>query len=388
MMAEVTPAAITYTPVGQAQTVLRFHTVVSETHQAVSEITKFPVQSGFEISNNVIRKNRMLTIEGIITNTQLASSRTLYNYSETDNSKAVFEALESLVNTGTPCEVVTNLGRYNPVVFNKFSTKQAAGLVDSMHFSITGEELQIATNLNRAGPRVLSFVALSEEDTVTRALALKEAGFNVCNDATITEANVTLGEDFVIDGFNDLGQPTKTSYIQTGIDPTTGRYNYEVHTSVVEVYVPEAEAVLPEGGDIDSVPTSGGFSQVGDCLVDTGLAVLEEAATDLVDTAMGELAKTGYGALYDTVNLSDNDYGQELIHSGVGCMVRGIKDAIPENPFLPDGGLPNTTQIIQGAKEYGASLFNGDLEPVTDNEKEIDSLAKERPATTITQVQC
>ena len=390
-MAKVTPAAITYTPVGQAQTVLRFHTVVSEAHQAVSEITKFPVQSGYEISNNVIRKNRILTIEGIITNLQMASSSTFYNYSETDNAKAVFEALESLVNTGTPCEVVTNLGRYNPVVFTKFSTKQSAGLVDSMHFSISGEELQIASNISTSGPKVLSFVPLSPTLQKLRTEALEEAGFGVCNDATISEAGVELGSDFVIDGVNELGMPTKTTYICNGIDPVTGSYSYEVHVSDVDMYVPEEEKVLPTGGDIDDADAEGGFAQVSSCLVDSGASILEEAATELIDTAMGELEKAANGLLYDTMNLVDNEYGQSMIQSGVGCFVRGLTGETSDFPFMPGEVLPTTSQILEGAKKQGAKLFGKEDEiPVTENEKEIaEEIEKATPPkTTITQVQC
>ena len=389
-MAKITPAAITYTPVGQAQTVLRFHAVVSEAHQAVSEVTKFPVQSGYEISNNVIRKNRILTIEGIITNLQMAGAKYTYNYSETDNAKAVFEAMESLVNTGTPCEVVTNLGRYNPVVFTKFSTKQAAGLVDSMHFTISGEELQIATNINSSGPKVLPFVPLSPELLELRKDALEEAGFDLCNDATITEANIDLGSDFIIDGVNDLGLPNKTTYIANGIDSVTGSYNYSVHVSDVAMYVPEADKVLPTGGDFSDVSSSGGFSQVSSCLTDSGAEIIEEASEDFINTAMGDLVNSGYGALYDTILLSGDDYGQSMIHSGVGCFVRGLSEEISDFPYQPGEALPSTSQILEGARKYGANLFGRSTIPVTENEKEIAKKIEETtlPKTTITQVQC
>lgn len=390
-MAKVTPAAITYTPVGQAKTVLKFHTVVSEAHQAVSEITKFPVQSGYEISNNVIRKNRILTIEGVISNLQMASSKTYYKYSETDNAKAVFEALESLVSDGTPCEVVTNLGRYNPVVFTSFNTKQAAGLVDSMHFTISGEELQIASNLNTSGAKSLPFQELTGAEYDLRVEALKEAKFEVCGDATISEASFELGSDFVLDGVNDLGLPTKTSYISNGLDPVTGGYSYSVHTSDVDMYIPEADKVLPTGGDLDDISSSGGFAQVSSCMVDSGVEIVEEAAVDYIDTAMGQLVESARGALYDTMTLSGDSVGQALIHAGVGCMARGLNDVVSEAWFLPGEGLPSAEDIVDGAVSYGASLFSNDGEiPTTDNEKIVAEIAeKAAPATTtITQVQC
>jgi len=216
-MATLGPAMISYTLEGDevAQTI-SFHEVISEAHVSSSEITKYPVQNGFQVSNHVIRKNRVVTIEGIITNTQLAGSSTFRNYSETNNSATVFEALEALVNTGTTCEVVTNLGIYTPVLFNKFTTKQAAGTMDSMRFIISGEELILANSVNGTAPRTLSFAALSPAASVARIIELEKVGIEVCDCSIISEANLVNGESFVLDGVDEFGLPTKTTYVSNG----------------------------------------------------------------------------------------------------------------------------------------------------------------------------
>jgi len=250
--------------------------------------------------------------------------------------------------------------------------------------------LQIATNINSSGPKVLPFVPLSPELLELRKDALEEAGFDLCNDATITEANIDLGSDFIIDGVNDLGLPNKTTYIANGIDSVTGSYNYSVHVSDVAMYVPEADKVLPTGGDFSDVSSSGGFSQVSSCLTDSGAEIIEEASEDFINTAMGDLVNSGYGALYDTILLSGDDYGQSMIHSGVGCFVRGLSEEISDFPYQPGEALPSTSQILEGAKKYGANLFGRSTIPVTENEKEIAKKIEETtlPKTTITQVQC
>ncbi len=51
---------------------LRFHSVITESHQATAEVTKFPVQTGAEVSNHVIRKNRNVSIEGVVSRTTMA----------------------------------------------------------------------------------------------------------------------------------------------------------------------------------------------------------------------------------------------------------------------------------------------------------------------------
>ena len=140
---------------------LAFHANIGETHSAQSEITKFPTQAGFEISNHAIRKNRVIEVEAIITNTLLnaVGSRQL-NYG-LNNSTIVFEAIESLVNSGTVCSVSTNLGIYWPVVFTKFKTKQELGMVDSMKFTLVGEEILVDETISETSPKQLTFTRVT-----------------------------------------------------------------------------------------------------------------------------------------------------------------------------------------------------------------------------------
>jgi len=157
---------------------LSFHAVIGETHNAESEITKFPTQAGFEISNHGIRKNRVIEIDAIITNTLLnaVGSRQL-NYG-LDNSSIVFAAIEALVNSSTVCSVSTNLGTYWPVVFTKFKTKQELGMVDSMKFTLIGEEILVQDAINKTAPIELAFAPISGSDCDALSSEKSRDGYN------------------------------------------------------------------------------------------------------------------------------------------------------------------------------------------------------------------
>lgn len=356
-MATVTPAMINYTTNLGELVELKFHAVISESHQVSAKLTKFPVQSGYDVTNNAIRQNRIVTIAGVITNTVLEGTKNDYRYS-TNNSKTMFEALEELVMAKVQCEVITNLGIYNPVVFTKFTTKQAKGSVDSLNFTITGEEVQVAGAINGTAPKLLSFTALATQEAAEVAALLESVGIDVCDCYTISESPLELGSDFVLEGVNDAGLPVQTTYLATALDPTSGGWGYEIHTSDTLMYSPQdsAEAEIGDGGDFLS-KTISGFSDVGDCLVNEGEAVAEEAALDLIDTSMGELKKSIYGAVYDTVALTENDYGQTMIHAGIGCFAHGITGASERFPYIPGEGLPDSQTVLDAATEYGTSLY-------------------------------
>lgn len=367
----VTPAMISYTPYKQGLQLIKFHSVVSEDHTASAQITKFPVQTGFQISNSAIRQNRGISITGIISNHLIAGSSTAFEYS-TNNSKTVFEALESLVQSAIPCEVLTNLGIYNPVIFTKFTTKQSAGMIDSMTFTITGEEVMVATQVVGTVPKVLSFKILTGAEADARAGVLRKSGSVLCDCNELSEAKMELGESFILESKNEFGQDVKTTYINKGKDPTTGDFAYEVHTSDTDVYSLAERAKIE--AETSGITTDSGFSAVGACLVQEAGGVLEEAATDLIDTAMGELKKSIYGAVYDTMHMTENEYGQHLILGGIGCMVRGITKVVEDTPYWPGEALPTTPDILEGAKKFGNKLFG--------NEEEEPKLE------TITQIQC
>lgn len=387
-MAKVTPAHIIYAPEGREKQVIDFHAVTVEDHQASAQITKYPVQTGYHVSNHSIRQNRVVTIEAVISNLRLAnlittsgevtgldggivegtgiitqsSGDTEYG---ADSQREVFAALEALVNSGTECQVVTNLDIYEPVVFTKFKTKQVQGMVDSMKFTITGEEIIKIDAQNTAAPTPLTFEVVVGPEREVQVNEMKALGYQVglCDEVSV--ATHRVGEDFVIDGVDTAGQAVKTTYIYIGRDPVSGDPMYEIHVSESAVQVSSNEAVDPKNNPCQKVGDGllGGISQVADCLVEEGTDILVEALEDEIDTAMGKLKQSLYGVFYDITKGSD--IGSSMLKAGVGCVVRTITGGGNEDvPYRPGESLPTTDDIITGASD-GLGITEPDPELIT-----------------------
>ncbi len=354
-MAQVTPASIAYTPTKGPEEVIDFHAVIFEEHLTEAEITAYPVQEGFHVSNHSIRKNRTISISGLISNILLEGSKSGsidYGSKATSTVKAVFDAL---INTGVECRVVTNLGYYSPVVFKRFKTKQKEGLVDSMSFTVTGEEIIKVDVDNNAAATELSFTEVPSlnRDTIVAELATAEIHVKDCDQ--LLQSSFTVGEDFVINSTNSAGEPVATTYEFIGLDPSTGQPRYEIHVSESCVAVYEDTVANTAKSDVCAEEgfessLTGGVEQIAACLIneviDTGIELVE----DTIATALGSLKKSLRGFIYDTTTMS-NEYGQAMFAAGVGCIIRGSIGTPSDTTYVPGESLPTTDQIMTGLGE-------------------------------------
>lgn len=391
-MAKATPAHIIYTPDGGDEQVINFHAVIGEDHQASAQVTKYPVQTGYQISNHSIRQNRLVTLEGIFSNTILNNGGFVYEAGVNgtqfndereqipnddqygaDTNKAVFQVLEALVNSGQEVKVVTNLGVYEPVVFTRFKTKQEAGMVDSMRFTLIGEEIIKVNEDGSTAPAELTFKVIEGAEREAVVSELDELGYTVGSCDEISTTSYRVGDDFVITGVDSAGQPVETTYVYAGLDPATGEPIYEVHVSESAVAVESGNATEAKNDPCaeESFEDSllGGISQVAHCLVGEVTDILVDELEDVIDTAMGDLTQSLYGAFYDMTQGSE--LGSSLLKAGIGCVVRtATGGGDPDIPYQPGESLPTTDDIMTGASN-GLGL--------TEPEPEI---------VTLTQIQC
>ena len=361
-MAKATPARITYFIGGDEQDI-RFHEVMVEGHQATSEITKFPVQKGFQVSNHAIRKNRVVTIEAIITNTVLVGAENAYEYSLTDNSKTIFNALRDLVNLRIKCTVLTNLGEYTPVLFNSFKTKQVAGMVDSMKVILVGEELQVSNAVNGAAPTPISFTVITDPARSAKVGSLESIGVSVAEDAVVSEGSASIGGDFTIRSTNDLNQTFTTTYLCKGYDPTTGTYSYDVHTTDIDKYTTPEALVESTGGIKEPLSQKAGAQGLTGCAIEEESSVEEIVVEEVHHTAAGDLKQSSKGAFYSTMTVNNSDVGQELIGLSAGCAVISSTSPSPEIPYEPGETIPSATEVISGAKNVGTNISNDNKTP-------------------------
>lgn len=368
-MAKLEKAQIKYM-VGEGdgvESTLRFHSVISEEHEVTTEITKFPVQSGFNISNHAIKKNRKISITGVITNHLIIGAEEFHEYGG-NNSRVMFSVLKDLVRGAVPCEVDTNYGSYSPVIFNRFKTKLQAGKTDIMEFTITGEEVQLGTTINGNAPTLLVFTPLTSTEREAEVQKLSDAGIEVSDDAVITVAQVDFNESFQVETTATNGDTILVTYDKVSYDDTTKTYQHEVCTSDTDLVKEERESglnwfsIIKEDYGVD---LQAGAMTASACLSDGAVGLATSFAEETVDTSLGKLKKTIYGAAYGILGVNgDKSYGQVLLALGVDCLVAGATgttntevnaDSFNDNP------MPTWESALEGASSKGNALATDTL---------------------------
>ena len=358
-MATITPASVIYTPLGGNRQVLNFDAVLAEDHMSKATITKFPVQEGFHVTNHSIRDNRVVSIRGSISNVKfnIPDQEPKTNYG-TNATAYVKSEMEALIQSGLECRVTTNLGDYNPVVFSSFKTTQKDGFIDSMEFTLVGEEIIKANAVSFSVPTPIIFTESTGPAREVLVEELAEVDIFVSDCDKISTGSYEKGQDFILYDVNAAGESVTTTYEYVGLDPSTGSEMYEVHVSesAVATHNPPSarkakEDPCAEKGFEDSL--LGGISQVADCLLneatDIGLGIVE----DTIDTAMGSLVKSSRGLLYDAVEFAggQNSAGGMLTSADISCIVRGATGNTDVGTFNPGESLPTTAQIMEGASQ-------------------------------------
>jgi len=371
-MAKPNKASISYSTGKNEETgesitnTLRFHTVIAEQHQTTAEVTKFPVASQKYVSNHSIRKNRKVTITGMVSNHVIVGQGEMHEYGQA-NAQIIFAEFKRLIQEGVPCVVNTNLGIYDPVIFTNFQTKQEAGMTDAMKFVMTGEEIILGTTINSTTPAVLVFTPLSEEAKQARIDELLAAGIHVSTSAELSEAVFDPNKSFVLQTRADNGNTIDVTYERTGYDPTTKLYSHAIHTSDTKTVngastddswslIGSIQSALP------NVNLPGGAEIMCACAVEGAVGLATRYVEGAVDTALGSLKQSVYGAVYKVKGVNgDRTFGQELIGLGLDCFVVGAVGAtsgsISTESF--DTSLPTADDVLNGAAAKGNETLTG-----------------------------
>lgn len=149
----------------------KFDAMVSESHDAESTITKFPVSSGFLVSDHVIKHNRILKLEAAAVNMQnsamwsasvqglsVATGAIFDNpiipilggaagavasaFETTDRIQSTYDLFNSFRVDGTRLYVSTILGPYLNCVVTSIKTKHDKTTAEMLYVEVTLEELQ------------------------------------------------------------------------------------------------------------------------------------------------------------------------------------------------------------------------------------------------------
>lgn len=144
---------------------LIFESVVTEEHDVDNVITEFPVETGFIVSDHVIRKPRTLKMEVMSTNMVFRERRESSNSDAINKVKADFDTVVALVQQGIVVQVTTILGVYLDCVITKFNTKQDVHTASVMMGTLIIKELNVVgiENAEASKQALLDMAGTTEE---------------------------------------------------------------------------------------------------------------------------------------------------------------------------------------------------------------------------------
>tara|TARA_R110002096_G_scaffold279809_3_gene474026 strand:- start:13 stop:969 length:957 start_codon:yes stop_codon:yes gene_type:complete len=301
--------------------------------------------------------NRVVTISGVMTNSQIVGGETFNTFGDSKNVvRLMFSVLKDLVRGAVPCEVITNYGNYSPVIFTKFRTKLVAGKTDIMEFTMSGEEVQLATTINGSKPTLLVFKAIDPSKVAARVSELSATGIfagrkvldsvvgaesltddatleSVVGATTISEATVDLNEDFQIETLSESGETSISTYQKISDGFTDGSTSFLTSLGIPPLYA----GVVTE--------------------------LVKGKIEERVDTEVGKLKQDVYGFVYGITGVNgDSSFGQELLSVGVDTFVVGAMEVANDAIYSPEGvSLPSSEDILTGATNLGSSLVSGSI---------------------------
>lgn len=136
---------------------------LSEGHKYTAQLTKYPVESGSQIADNVSKDPIVVTIEGVVSDTPLGTAlqkrqsaqATPDNTLEFLPSNEALAILEKVYDDEEPVTVETSLKRYENMVLTDLDIPVDGETGDALHFTATFEQVTIRAN-QRTTVRVAS----------------------------------------------------------------------------------------------------------------------------------------------------------------------------------------------------------------------------------------
>ncbi len=235
-----------------------------------------------------------------------------------------------------------------------------------MEFTIRGEEAIVGTTVNGNKPTLLVFTPLPPNKRKARVTELSAAGIEVSDNDTLSEAECDMNGSFQIESVDSVGTKSITTYEKIHTDPTSSLTTHRVHTTATEVAKAEKDKYLNWNQIIEEekkalalpdIDLSAGLETASACIKDKAIGLGKELASDEIETAIGDLKKSVYGAAYGVFGVNGNQsLGQVVLSLGVDCVVAGAigtanSSLSPES--FQENDIPTATQVISGAAELG-----------------------------------
>lgn len=125
--------------------------LLSDNHTFAAEVTKFPVESGGTITDNIRNEPLVVVMDCLVSNTplgQLVALRDKVN----EPADAAYDMLLKVRADRLPVTIRTSLRTYENMALQNLSIPRASGRGDELRFTATFQEIEIV--VNKRGTRV------------------------------------------------------------------------------------------------------------------------------------------------------------------------------------------------------------------------------------------
>ncbi len=143
------PVQVTISDQDSMQLLLTLDASLNETHAQDAEATDHPVEQGANITDHIRPKPRMVTIEGMMTNTPLLTAR-LANGSffpdQPGAAEAAHQFFDQRLNAGQLHIIRTKLDTYENMMLVSKNEPRNAQIGDSLQFTLIFKQIRIVQN--------------------------------------------------------------------------------------------------------------------------------------------------------------------------------------------------------------------------------------------------
>jgi hypothetical protein len=240
-----------------------------------------------------------------------------------------------------------------------------------MRFTISGEELQLSTSRTTDAPVTSVFTPVSEAFKPALVQQLEEYGIVTADGDRYSQALIPEASSIRLETNNTLGKVITTTYLALPTNTITQKVPYLASFGIEDTFhfdVPEFDLYSLA----DALPNAleGALSGVASCLGEGAGSIIKDLTDEFVDTAIGVVRKTAYGAAGKIMDSIGLEKGGILWTTGRDCLVTGMATA--GDVLLTAGGAdvfnvdsagnkstPDIQSVLDAARKVGQKTVAG-----------------------------
>jgi len=146
------------------KTIIACDAVISESHRMTAEATQYEIEDGSDIHDHIIKRGKLLTIEGIVSDDPITilqtgmldrtiaaitpsfiNSKLSYGLSEDKGkpSKEAFDQFEQIYDNKLIVTIITGLKEYNNMVMEELDISRSSKTIRSLNFTASFRQLNL-----------------------------------------------------------------------------------------------------------------------------------------------------------------------------------------------------------------------------------------------------